>query len=166
MVYDHGYGREWTEVLVYRKEGYTTSVADYHSHAFYEINLIFSGNIHILLPERTLETNRSHVVLMPPGAPHYIACKPDTLYSRQYLSFSPTLLEAFSAQWEQLRPLFGENGRILAVTPEQRERCGELLDRIREETKAEKKPRQNKGKPVHNLHRFCYIMEFSQEGIR
>ena len=130
---DHGYGRTWTEVLVYRREGYTTSVADYHSHGYYEINLIFSGNIHILLPDGSVETTSSHIVLMPPGAPHYIACKPDTLYSRQYLSFAPTLLEGFPEQWRLLRQLFGEGGRILAISPTQRERWAQLLDRIGEE---------------------------------
>ena len=133
MAYDHGYGKDWTDVLVYRREGYTTSVADYHRHAYFEVNLIFSGNIHILLPDGSMETTESHIVLMPPGAPHYIACKPDTLYSRQYLSFSQAFLEPFGAHWQGLRQVFGKHGRIVKVNDAQKALCGRLMDGILQE---------------------------------
>ena len=71
-IYEHGYGESWKDVLVYGKEGYTTSVADYHSHGFYEVNLILSGNVRILMSDKSVETNLSHLVLMGPGVPHFI----------------------------------------------------------------------------------------------
>lgn len=132
-LYDHGYGKEWTDVCVYRREGYTSSVADFHKHEYYEINLIFSGNIRILLAEKGVETNLSHIVLTAPGVPHFIACRPDTLYRRQYLCFSGAFMEQGSPEWEQLRKVFGRGGRILSVSESQRQLCEHIIDRIRTE---------------------------------
>lgn len=132
--YDHGYGSRWRDVLVYRREGYTTSVADYHEHEFYELNLILSGNVRILLPGQSVETDRSHLILTPPRTPHYISCEPDRLYSRLYLSFSASFVEGGTPEWESLRQLFGKQGRVVAVSGKQRELCSEVIQRIQAET--------------------------------
>ena len=50
-IYNFGFGREWNDVLVTRRDGYYTSVTDYHEHEFYEINLILSGNVKILMQD-------------------------------------------------------------------------------------------------------------------
>lgn len=128
--YDHGYGVTWRDLLVYRREGYTTSVADYHKHEYYELNLILSGNVRILLPGHSVETDRSHIILTAPGTPHYISCEPDRLYSRLYLCFSRELAEDFLPQWQQLRTLFGENGAVVAVNPEGRELCRQIIEAL------------------------------------
>ena len=39
-IYDYGFGTVWSDVHVSYREGYYTSVTDYHEHSFYEINLI------------------------------------------------------------------------------------------------------------------------------
>lgn len=132
--YDHGYGSRWHDVLVYRREGYTTSVANYHEHDYYEVNLILSGNVRVLLPDHSVETERSHLILTAPGTPHYISCEPDRLYSRLYLSFSAAFVEGTVPEWETLKQLFGENGTVIAVSRSQRELCSELIERIRLET--------------------------------
>ena len=116
-VYEHGYGESWENVLVYGREGYTTSVADYHSHGFYEVNIILSGNVRILLSDQSVETNASHLVLTGPGVPHFISCNPDTLYRRLYLCFSEEFMEDCGPQWERFRRMF--EGGVIAVTPEQ-----------------------------------------------
>lgn len=131
--YDHGYGSLWRDVLVYRREGFTTSVANYHEHDYYEVNLILSGNVRILLPDHSVETDSSHLILTAPGTPHYISCESDRLYSRLYLSFSAAFVEGALPEWETLRALFGENGSVLAVSPAQRELCGDIIRRIGEE---------------------------------
>lgn len=128
--YDHGYGSAWQDLLVYRREGYTTSVADYHKHEYYELNLILSGNVRILLPDHSVETDRSHIILTAPGTPHYISCEPDRLYSRLYLCFSEAFVEGFLPQWQQLRQLFGENGAVVAVDPAGRELCRQIMEQL------------------------------------
>ena len=85
--YDFGFGRVWDSVHVERRSGYSSSVTDYHMHDFYEINLILSGNVKILLKDRFEEGLENRIVITRPGSAHFIACNPDTLYSRMYLVF-------------------------------------------------------------------------------
>lgn len=129
-IYEHGYGETWEDVLVYGKEGYTTSVADYHSHGFYEVNLIFSGNIRILLADQSVETNVSHLVLTGPGVPHFIACHPDTLYRRLYLCFSAELMEAGGEEWDRFRRMFEGNGSVVTITGNQCVLCEQIIEGI------------------------------------
>ena len=156
-LYDHGYGRDWTDLLVYRREGYTTSVADYHRHAYYEINLILSGNVRILLPDRAVETDRAHLVLTAPDTPHFIACSPDRLYRRLYLSFSPAFVEHMIPEWEQLQTVFGKNGGVVTVGPEQKRLCEETIDRIAAETD----PLRQR---LLVLYLLSHIRDFAREG--
>ena len=130
--YDRGYGEQWQDLLVFHREGYTTSVADYHSHPFYEINLIFSGNIRILLADRSIETDRCHLVLTGPGVPHFISCHPDTLYKRLYLCFSPELM-ADEPAWSGLRRLFSGTGTVIGLSDSQLALCQEVMERAGED---------------------------------
>jgi AraC-like DNA-binding protein len=155
--YDHGYGSLWQELLVYRREGYTTSVADYHKHEYYELNLILSGNVRILLPDHSVETDRSHIILTAPGTPHYISCEPDRLYSRLYLCFSEAFVQDFLPQWQQLRGLFGENGAVVAISPDGRELCRQIIERL----EAEEDPLRQR-LLIYLL--LSHVAEFAREG--
>lgn len=115
-MYDFGFGIAWKTLHVERREGYYTSVTDYHRHDFYEINLILSGNIKILLKDRFEEGRECRMVLTGPKTPHYISCKPDTLYRRLYLVFSRSFIENCFPEWRQLSDIFGENGNIVSLT--------------------------------------------------
>ena len=75
-IYDHGFGETWNDVFVHLREGYYTSVTDYHEHDFYEINLILSGNVRILLGDRSEQGAGKCMVLTRPNTPHYISCEP------------------------------------------------------------------------------------------
>ena len=68
-LYDHGYGVEWTERNVYSREGYITSVLDFHEHDFYEVNLILTGHVRILFPDWFADDTESCIVLSRPGTP-------------------------------------------------------------------------------------------------
>jgi len=155
--YDHGYGTQWSDLLVYRREGYTTSVANYHKHDYYELNLILSGNVRILLPDHSVETERSHIILTAPGTPHYISCEPDRLYSRLYLCFSEAFVKDFLPQWQQLRQLFGENGAVVAVNSAGREQCRQIL----EELDVEKDGFRQR---LLIYYLLSYVAEFAREG--
>lgn len=155
--YDHGYGTDWMDLLVYRREGYTTSVADLHQHGYYEMNLILSGNVRILLPGQSVETDRSYFVLTPPHTPHYISCEPDRLYSRLYLCFSSGFVEAGLPEWESLRALFGQQGSMVVVGGSQREFCSQIICRIQEETD----PLRQR---LLIYYLLSHVAEFSREG--
>lgn len=131
--YDYGYGTVWKTAHVEYREGYSTSVTDYHQHEFYEINLILSGNVKILLSDRSEEGIENRVVLTRPGTPHYIACQPDTLYSRLYLVFTHAHVADFLPEWAQFSTLFGEGGSILSITPQDSQRLREGMRQIQAE---------------------------------
>lgn len=132
--YDHGFGTLWTDVSVRTREGYSTSVTDYHRHDFYEINLILSGNVKILLADRSEEGCGSRIVLTRPGTLHYIACKPDTLYKRQYLCFSEEFVAGYFPEWATLSRIFGKNGQTSTLTEADTARLSTLIDRIGDES--------------------------------
>ena len=128
--YEHGYGELWQDVLVFSREGYTTSVADYHSHEFYEVNLILSGDVRILLADRSVETNVSHLVLTGPGVPHFISCQPNTLYRRLYLCFSGAFMERCGEDWEKFRRMFEGNGCALTVDETLCDRYRQIIEAV------------------------------------
>lgn len=133
LLHNHDFGTAWKTIHIYRREGFYTSVTDYHEHPFYEINLILSGNVKIILKDRFEEGCRNHIVLARPGTPHYIACKPDTLYRRIYLVFSGAFMENCFPEWKQLSAIFGDNGNILTVTEEETAFFQSLLEQIEDE---------------------------------
>ena len=137
MIYelnDYGYGTAWKQVYVHSREGYFSSVVDFHVHEYYEINLVLSGNIRMLLPDHAEETTGCRIILTRPGTPHFISCQPDTLYSRLYLLFSHEFIDHYVPEWKQLLSVFGKNGRIIAITPEQKELCAGLIRQLQNET--------------------------------
>lgn len=135
-LYDFGFGTVWKEIYVSRRAGYSTSVTDYHEHGFYEINLILSGNIRILLGDRAEEHHGNCIVLTRPGTPHYIACRPDVLYSRLYLIFMGEFIENRLSEWHTLAQLFGEHGNVIPLTVEQTKRFHTVIEQIDRERKS------------------------------
>lgn len=133
-IYDHGFGKTWTDTFVQLREGYTTSVTDYHEHGFYEINLILSGNVKILLGDRFEEGSQNRIVLTRPDTPHYISCTPDVLYSRLYLSIAREFIEDRLPEWNDLSYLFGQTGNVITLNAAQTEFFKSLLEGIRDET--------------------------------
>ncbi len=131
--YDHGYGNQWTDVFVEKRERYKTSVTDFHEHDFYEINLILSGNIKVVVADQTVEGTTNKIVLAKPDAPHFISCQPDILYSSLFLVFSKEFIRSYDLQSMQLLSVFGEKGAIITITPEQTQVCANIINRIREE---------------------------------
>lgn len=153
-LYDHGYGVTWKNALVDYREGFYTSVVDFHEHDFYEINLILSGNVKILLANQAEEVKQNCIVLTRPGTPHFISCEPDTLYSRIYLAFSAEFIANYVPEWKQLLSAFGKNGKIITVSEEQKNFCEQLMKRIESEKKAFRQR-------ILILYLLSYISEFA-----
>ena len=130
--YNQGHGSVWERVHVCRREGYSTSVVGYHQHDFYEINLILSGNVKILLRNGAVQSFGKCMVLTRPGTPHYITCRPDTLYSRLYLMFTPELVNGYP-EWSAVSDVFGKDGTLLQLTDEEISVLAELMQHIESE---------------------------------
>ena len=131
--YPMGVGGTWQGVKVYKKQGNITSVKNYHTHQFYEINLVHSGNIRILLNGQLTDFKGSCIILTAPETPHYIACNSDTLYKRSYLLFEEDFLKGVTPYWEDLKRLFLPDGAVLYITKEQTEFFSKIIDNIEAE---------------------------------
>lgn len=131
--YEHGFGEEWKDFRISCKEGYSTSVSDFHEHEFYEINLILSGNVNILLKDKREQGRGKYLVLTSPGTPHYISCQPDVLYKRLYLLVSYRFIANYVPEWEQLATLFGKNGTVIKLDDKKAELCETMIRKIQEE---------------------------------
>ena len=145
--YDHGFGDKWTEVYVHSREGYSTSVTDYHKHGFYEINLILSGNVRILFGDRAEEGSGNCIVLTRPGTLHYVSCKGDTLYRRIYLNFTEDFVRDHFSEWHRLSAVFGEYGSCFVLTSEETERLQRIIAEIGGETS-----------PLRKRLLICYLL--------
>lgn len=75
------------DVLIDHFEGYRTDLTDYHTHQYYEISLIISGNVKVLLQDATLDSTDCKLVLLRPKTPHLIAVAPDLYYRRVNVLF-------------------------------------------------------------------------------
>lgn len=133
-IFNNGFAVLWTDVHVERKAARVTSVTSFHTHPFYEINLILSGDITILLENRSMTSGANTIVLTGPGVPHYITCKPETLYDRIYVCFTHDFVSDFNPEWPRLSRVFGQQGAVISLTQEQTETFKSLVEQIGMET--------------------------------
>ena len=153
-LYDHGYGIKWDSVYVEQRERYHSSVADFHEHDFYEINLILSGNVNILLTNQSDGGMSSKIVLTKPNTTHFISCNPDTLYSSLYLVFTDDFIASCNPEWTQLLAAFGKAGKIITLSDEQKEYCKHIIVKIKEEENLFRKK-------ILIMYLLSYISDFS-----
>lgn len=133
-LYDHGYGTKWNDIYVEKRERYHTSVTDFHEHDFFEINLILSGNVKVLLTDQVNDEAISKIVLAKPNTTHFISCSPDVLYSSLYLNFTMDFIASWIPEHRQLLSVFGENGKIVRLTDRQRDCLKEIILNIEMES--------------------------------
>lgn len=121
------YGGEYSE-------GYVGTMLDFHSHPYYEITLVVSGDVASLLADRSVEGVGPRLVLTPPGAPHWMRLASPSLYARINFRFAPEFVENAIPEWESLLRVFGENGSILPLDAETCARFRRALEEILAET--------------------------------
>ena len=128
-----GHGTRWQHFSTDYYEGYRPQMTDYHMHDYYEISLILSGNVKILLSDRAEQAEGCRLMLLRPRTPHYIVCEPDRLYRRHNLLFSEEMLSDHADDLQQLLPVFGKNGTILSLKPQEAEGFLTLINAMQKE---------------------------------
>lgn len=124
----------WSDITVERKEGFGTSLTGYHKHSYYEINLILSGDVKILLGDRTEDGFGGRMVLTSPDVPHYISCDDNVLYKRIYLLFTRDFIDNRLPEWNRLSLLFGRSGSVFSLSDNDMACCLSVIDEIERET--------------------------------
>lgn len=128
-----GYKSQWTDIRVDGYEGYRPQMTDYHMHEYYEISLILSGRVNVLLPDLADGGEHPRLVLMRPMTPHYITFDPELLYKRKNLVFSADFLADFLPQLQKIMTIFGKNGRILRLNEAKAEQFLAIFEQIQAE---------------------------------
>lgn len=89
---NYGYGKNWTDFFIDEYEGIVPLMSDYHKHDYYELSLILSGEVRVLMPEVSSVGSSARVVISPPDTPHYVTCTGNTVYRRINILFSKSFL--------------------------------------------------------------------------
>lgn len=129
-----GFGTEWNEFYSDVYEGYLPNMSDYHMHGYYEISLILSGDVKVILPNSLQQGTQSRLVLTRPMTSHLIVCQTNLLYKRINLLFSNEYLADYIPEWKQLLRVFGKNGKVLLLSEQETDLFLRLAETIRGET--------------------------------
>ena len=136
-------------------EDWYTHMLDYHSHSYYEISLILTGNVKSLLAEQSEEGEQSRLVMTAPQMPHWIFLAEPSFYSRINLYFSERFIADSVPEWNDLVKIFKTKGSILLLTEAQKELAVEKMRAIAEEENAFRKR-------LKVLEFLSYVAEFSE----
>lgn len=128
-----GYGSTWKDFYIDHYEGYHPNMSDYHMHGYYEISLILSGDVKVLLPGSVQHGTESRLVLTRPMTSHLIVCEPYLLYRRINLLFSKEFIAEYPPEWKQLLSVFGKNGRVILLSQEQQKELLSLIQAMEKE---------------------------------
>ena len=128
------FGTRWTNFYTDYYEGYRSNMSDYHMHEYYEISLILSGNVKVLLPKSVQSGTMSRLVLTRPMTSHLILCEPNQLYKRLNLLFSDQFLTEEFPKKHQLMGVFGKHGNVIPLTEDQAKEFLKLAEETRDET--------------------------------
>lgn len=135
-VSNEGYPHAWQSCKVSFYEGNQSRMMDFHSHVYYEISLILSGDVKSLLLDHAVEGTESRLVLTAPRTPHWMYLARPSLYSRINLCFSKEFLVDYVPEWNTLAEVFGANGTIVLLSDSQCDFFRELLLTIQREPSA------------------------------
>lgn len=128
------YSTVWRDkISVDTYSSYSPRMTDYHMHDYFEISIIRSGHVNVLLTDSMESSYDSKVVLLRPYTPHYIYCEPDVLYSRTNVVFLPSAITDYVPEWQELIEVFGQKGAVLKITDEECEIYWEIANKIRED---------------------------------
>ena len=89
---NYGFGKSWSDPYIDEYEGREPRMSDYHKHDYYELSLILSGEVRVLMPGTSSVGSMPRVVLSPPGIPHYVTFTGEALYKRINIVFSKKFL--------------------------------------------------------------------------
>ena len=178
----HGFGTAWHDLVTDHYRGYLPRMTDYHLHVYFEISLILSGNVRVLLPGLAESGTDCRLVLMRPRTPHFIVCEPNLLYERRNVLFSGDFIVNYVPEWQRLSSVFGKDGMVHSITAEECREYNDLIIRLEQESDPFRRrlhllmllsliadrmeaTGEMKEPPAHITEALAYITEHSNERI-
>lgn len=128
------YLTKWSDYHINYYEGYKNPTFNFHMHDYYEVNIILSGHVKIHLSDIAQDGTNCRIVLTKPKTPHYVTIDENVLYKRYNLLFSEKFIFDYLPEWKHLAVIFGQNGNIVSISPEQAQNCIEFINIIQKDT--------------------------------
>ena len=125
-----GYRETWHDVHIEENVSEKQREPDYHFHDYYEITVVLSGDVAVLVSDRLSSGVFARAVLTPPNAPHYLNQNTTAPYRRINLGFSREFIEPKSEEEEKAITIFGNKGAEIRLSPTRAEELAELLHKI------------------------------------
>ncbi|MEE0946476.1 MAG: AraC family transcriptional regulator [Acutalibacteraceae bacterium] len=127
------YRSVWKDIYTDTYEGFLPVMSDFHMHEYFEISIIISGNVNVLLKDSVERSSNCKVVFLKPYTPHYIYCEPDILYKRRNVLFSSEFIVNYVPEWEEICVVFKDNGAVCKIDEEQCKVYIDLAEQIETE---------------------------------
>ena len=127
------YLSSWKDCQVEHYEGFDNMMVDFHMHDYFEVSLILSGKVKVLLSDSAQEGTGAMLVLSAPKTPHFIYNDKNVKYERVNLLFSEDFMADYLPEWKQIRSIFKEKGNVIMLNDEQKGLCVKYLDEINSE---------------------------------
>lgn len=128
------YGKTWNDITTDRYSGFVPHMSNYHMHTYYEISLILSGDVTVLLSDLSNSGIHSRIVLLRPYTPHFIISEPGVFYSRINILFSNEFIADCVPEWKDLTDLFGAKGNVVALNETEVNTFYEIAKKLEQET--------------------------------
>ena len=101
-----GYGKTWQDVHIEERVSEIQNKPDYHFHDYYEITIILSGDIAVLVSDRLSSGVFARAVLTPPNTPHYLNQNTPYPYRRINVGFSREFIAPKNENEENVLSIF------------------------------------------------------------
>ena len=121
---NYSFLKSWSDIYVDEYVRTSSAMSDYHAHDYYEISLILSGEVKVLTPGVSSESDAPRAVLSAPGVPHYITCTEGTAYRRINVIFSEEFISA-SDDSSEVMGIFKREGCVISLDSESAELLAE-----------------------------------------
>ena len=121
---NYSFLKSWSDIYVDEYMRTSSAMSDYHAHDYYEISLILSGEVKVLTPGVSSESDAPRAVLSAPGVPHYITCTEGTAYRRINVIFSEEFISA-SDDSSEVMGIFNREGCVISLDSESAELLAE-----------------------------------------
>ena len=109
---NYSFLKSWSDVFVDEYERTSSVMSDYHAHGYYEVSLILSGEVRVMIPGASSESDKPRAVLCAPGVPHYITCTEGTRYKRINVVFSEEFISS-SRDCDEVMEVFKKEGNVI-----------------------------------------------------
>lgn len=124
-----GYGKNWYDIHIEERVSDSHNKPDYHFHSYYEITVILSGDVTVLVSDRLSDGVFARAVLTPPNAPHYLNPNTNAPYRRINVAFSQEFIAPKNDAEEKMLSVFGERGAEIHLSATRAEEVAEILNK-------------------------------------